>query len=285
MLTDSEREALSTLVLEAALAAGRAIEGIYALPFTSSSKQDGSPVTEADHRAEAVILDMLSQTGIPVLAEESVAAGRIPALGERYFVVDPLDGTKEFIKRNGEFTVNIALVEGGRPVLGVVVAPAIGAGFLGSSSRAQRFSIAGNNARDWREIRVSRDGPVRVVASRSHGHAALEQVCAALNVIEDVSVGSSLKFCLLAEGRAQLYPRFTPTAEWDTAAGHAVLEAAGGVVLTLEGHPLRYGKAADAFLNPFFVAATSPDQARAAAAAMRKALAHPPQANPAHSEF
>lgn len=260
---------LLDLMLEASIAAARVIDEVYQRPIVVAEKADGSPVTEADAAAEAQILKILATTGIPVLAEESAAAGRIPELGKRFFVVDPLDGTKEFIKRNGEFTVNVALVEDGRPVLGVVLAPALGECFVGGPEGAFAFRISDGLAHERRNIRVDCLAPMRVVASRSHGHKALTALIEALEIESDVSVGSSLKFCLLARGDAQLYPRFTPTAEWDTAAGQAVLEAAGGVVITLDGEPLRYGKAANGFLNPYFVAASSLDLARKAAMQMR----------------
>ncbi|WP_240232974.1 3'(2'),5'-bisphosphate nucleotidase CysQ [Devosia lacusdianchii] len=264
--------ALTTQVLEAAIAAARVILDVYARPIAAVSKSDGSPVTEADAAAEAVILDHLASTGIPVLGEESVAAGIVPVLGERYFVVDPLDGTKEFIKRNGEFTVNIALVEHGVPVMGVVLAPATGETFIGDASGAWACNTASGIADEKRSISVASVTPLRIVASRSHGHAALATLCETLEVEEDVSVGSSLKFCLLARGDAQLYPRFTPTSEWDTAAGQAVLEAAGGAVVTLDGQRMTYGKRDLAFLNPYFVAAASGELARRAAAEMSKIL-------------
>lgn len=264
--------ALTTQVLEAAMAAARVILDVYARPIAAVSKSDGSPVTEADAAAEAVILDHLASTGIPVLGEESVAAGIVPVLGERYFVVDPLDGTKEFIKRNGEFTVNIALVEHGVPVMGVVLAPATGETFIGDVSGAWACNTASGIADEKRSISVASVTPLRIVASRSHGHAALATLCETLEVEEDVSVGSSLKFCLLARGDAQLYPRFTPTSEWDTAAGQAVLEAAGGAVVTLDGQRMTYGKRDLAFLNPYFVAAASGELARRAAAEMSKIL-------------
>ena len=248
---------------------------VYARPITAVAKSDGSPVTEADAAAEAIILEYLKATGIPVLGEESVAAGIIPVLGERYFVVDPLDGTKEFIKRNGEFTVNIALVEHGVPVMGVVLAPATGETFIGDASGAYCCDTSSGVAGEKQAIAVESVTPLRIVASRSHGHAALATLCETLEVTEDVSVGSSLKFCLLARGDAQLYPRFTPTCEWDTAAGQAVLEAAGGAVVTLDGERMRYGKHALSFLNPYFVAAASPELARRAAAEMSKILAEP----------
>jgi len=261
------------LAIRAAIEAAAVIDAVYRQPIAVTAKADGSPVTVADAAAEAVILERLAETGLPVLAEESVAAGRIPVLGETYFVVDPLDGTKEFIKRNGEFTVNIALVEGSRPVLGVVLAPATGTLYAGGPDGAFTAQVTDDAVGERHPIAVDAEGPMRVVASRSHGHGALHDLCAELAVTEDVSVGSSLKFCLLAEGKARLYPRFTPTCEWDTAAGQAVLEAAGGAVLMLDGTPLRYGKAANGFLNPFFVAASGPDLARKAAMRMEKLVA------------
>ena len=211
--------ALLDLMLQASRDAAAVIMEVYLGDFDHIAKADGSPVTVADQKAETVILDLLKSTGVPVLAEESAAAGIVPTLGNRFFVVDPLDGTKEFLKRNGEFTVNIALVEGGKPVLGVVLAPATGATFVGSPDGA--FEITERDERV--PLRTVADGRMKVVASRSHGHAALDGFCATFQVVDDVSVGSSLKFCLVARGEAQLYPRFTPTSEWDTAAGQAVL--------------------------------------------------------------
>ena len=264
---------LTELVLEAAIAAAKVIMDVYARPIAAVAKADGSPVTEADAAAEAVILAHLEQTGIPVLGEESVAAGIVPVLGERYFVVDPLDGTKEFIKRNGEFTVNIALVEYGVPVIGVVLAPATGETFIGDASGAYACNTLVGVSPERRAITVTSATPLRIVASRSHGHVALATLCETLQVESDVSVGSSLKFCLLARGDAQLYPRFTPTSEWDTAAGQAVLEAAGGAVVTLDGERMRYGKGDLVFLNPYFVAAASTELAQRAAAEMSRILA------------
>lgn len=257
-------------MLAAAIAAAEVILEVYRNPFEAASKADGSPVTEADHRAEAVILEHLQPLAIPVLAEESAAAGRIPALGSRFFVVDPLDGTKEFLKRNGEFTVNIALVEGRAPTLGVVLAPVTGEIFWTAPQGAMVGRVVDGTIVEPRRIKVSAAAPLRIVASRSHGHAALAVLCDTMKIAEDVSVGSSLKFCLLAEGKAQLYPRFTPTSEWDTAAGQAVLEAAGGVVLMLDGAPLDCGHAERHYLNSFFVAAASRDLALQAAGLMRK---------------
>jgi 3'(2'), 5'-bisphosphate nucleotidase len=269
LFTAAMSDAILDLMLDAARDAAAAIMEVYLTDFTHNAKLDGSPVTVADQRAEAIILEKLATTGIPVLAEESVAAGIVPALGDRFFVVDPLDGTKEFLQRNDEFTVNIALCEARRPVLGVVLAPATGATYAGS--RGGAFEITSRNER--LPLRTVADRPMRVVASRSHGHEALEGFCAAFEVAEDVSVGSSLKFCLVATGEAQLYPRFTPTSEWDTAAGQAVLEAAGGAVLCLDGTPLEYGKGGDN-LNPYFIAAASRDLAERGAAEMRRLLGY-----------
>lgn len=260
---------LLALMLDAARAASTAIMDVYLSDFEHVSKADGSPVTVADQRAEAIILEKLASTGIPVLAEESAAAGVVPTLGERFFVVDPLDGTKEFLKRNGEFTVNIALCEGGKPTYGVVLAPATGATFVASPDTG---AVEITNRDEHLALRTVPDGPMRVVASRSHGHDALDGFCQTFQVVEDVSVGSSLKFCLVAKGEAQLYPRFTPTSEWDTAAGQAVLESAGGSVVCLDGSPLRYGKGGDN-LNPFFIAAATAELAERGAAEMRRLLA------------
>ena len=260
---------LLALMLDAARAASTAIMDVYLSDFEHVSKADGSPVTVADQRAEAIILEKLASTGIPVLAEESAAAGVVPTLGERFFVVDPLDGTKEFLKRNGEFTVNIALCEGGKPTYGVVLAPATGATFVASPDTG---AVEITNRDEHLALRTVPDGPMRVVASRSHGHDALDGFCQTFQVVEDVSVGSSLKFCLVAKGEAQLYPRFTPTSEWDTAAGQAVLESAGGSVVCLDGSPLRYGKGGDN-LNPFFIAAATAELAQRGAAELRRLLA------------
>ncbi len=246
------------LMNRAAIAAAEVILEVYHRPVVAMENPDGSPVTEADQRAEAIILEYLAETGLPVLAEESGAAGRIPELGTRYFVVDPLDGTKEFLKRNGEFTVNIAYCENGHPVSGVVLAPETGEIYWGGPGGAFVGQVSAGAVTDVRPLQVAEAvHPLRIVASRSHGHAALAELCDTLEVAEDVSVGSSLKFCLLAKGTAQLYPRFTPTSEWDTAAGQAVLQAAGGVVLGMDGAPLTCGHRDNGFLNAWFVAAAS----------------------------
>lgn len=250
----------------AAIAASEVIIAVYERGTETGWKADGSPVTEADRRAEEIILAGLESTGLPVLGEESVAAGRIPELGKRFFVVDPLDGTKEFLKRNGEFTVNIALCEAGSPVAGVVLAPVTGNLYWGSQGAAFLGAVRGGTLHEAHPIETTADGPVRIVASRSHGHPAIPRLCEKLQIVADVSVGSSLKFGLLASGAAQLYPRFGPTCEWDTAAGQAVLEAAGGVVLDLDGRPLTCGHPERRFLNGPFVAAATRELAEIALA-------------------
>ena len=234
-------------------AAGAVVMDIYRADFTVRGKHDASPVTEADERAEALIVPALEALlpGVPVVAEEAVAAGRLPALGRRFWLVDPLDGTKEFIGRNGEFTVNIALVEDGEAVLGTVFAPAIERLFLGATGIGAFVEQDGR--RGPIRCRAVPPAGLTVVASRSHGDAtALDAFLGARKVAALTNAGSSLKLCLVAAGEADLYPRLGRTLEWDIAAGHAVLAAAGGRVQTLAGAPLRYGK--PGLDNPHFVA-------------------------------
>lgn len=237
---------------EAAREAGEAILEIVGRGFEVESKRDSSPVTEADRAAELIILAALARAapGVPVIAEEEVAAGRIPAHDDTYFLVDPLDGTKEFVRGGDDYTVNIGLIEGGTPKLGVVFAPA---------TRRLHGGCVGNGA--WldegsgrRAIRTRPRGErMTAVASKSHlNQATVDYLQAAAGACGFVAVGSSLKFCIVAEGEADIYPRASPTSEWDTAAGHAVLLAAGGLVDGPDGEPLAYGK--PAFLNRAFVA-------------------------------
>jgi 3'(2'), 5'-bisphosphate nucleotidase len=242
--------------------AGRLILKHYASVSEVRTKADASPVTKADEEAEALILDRLAklEPNVPIIAEESVAKGHIPATGSRFFLVDPLDGTKEFLQKNGEFTVNIALIEHGRPVAGVVIAPAKARAFIGDGANGA-FELAApedlplvvDAAQPIRARKAPQDGVVAVV-SRTHRDTKTEHYLASYRVSNMVAAGSSLKFCLVATGEADLYPRHGTTMEWDTAAGQAVLEAAGGSVTTLEGEPLVYGKAALGFVNPHFVA-------------------------------
>lgn len=254
-MTDADPDMLTPLAA-IARAAGELIMAIYASDFAVEHKADASPVTLADQAAETLILERLAQhwPDIPVVAEESVSRSGAPdpaALGQRFWLVDPLDGTREFLARNGEFTVNIGLIVRGQPVLGVVLAPALGRLWAGA---------VGHGA--WVEDQAGRR-PVRcravppagltVVASRSHGDAqALSAFLAGRQLAQTVKIGSSLKLCLVAEGQADLYPRLGRTMEWDIAAAHAVLAAAGGRVDRLDGAPLGYGK--PGFDNPHFVA-------------------------------
>ncbi len=230
-------------------AAGSAIMTIYATDFTSKTKNDSSPVTEADEAAEKIILAGLNPA-IPVISEEAAALGRIPAVADHFFLVDPLDGTKEFISRNGEFTVNIAEIKQGVPVAGVVFAPARSRIFWGELGKGAAQGLP------WSPMQVRKASPegATVVASRSHRDSATDEYLSKIKVKSLCSAGSSLKFCLIAAGEADLYPRFGRTMEWDTAAGHAVLLAAGGKVLTTEGIPLSYGKHGDGYANPAFIA-------------------------------
>jgi 3'(2'), 5'-bisphosphate nucleotidase len=250
-VTIDEPRLLEALVV-AARDAGAEILKLVAAGFEVETKRDESPVTVCDRAAEAIILAALERAapGVPVIAEEEVAAGRIPAHGEMYFLVDPLDGTKEFIRGGDDYTVNIGLIVGGEPRLGVVYAPAtdrLHGGLVGQGAWLEdggaRRAIA------TRPLGQARDA----VASKSHfNQATADYLAQAIGACEHVSVGSSLKFCVVAEGRADIYPRLSPTSEWDTAAGHAVLLAAGGRVDGLDGTPLRYGKTA--FLNRGFCA-------------------------------
>jgi 3'(2'), 5'-bisphosphate nucleotidase len=230
-----------------ALNAGKAILEVYHDGATVTLKSDASPVTEADERAEAIILAGLAKAypDIPVVAEESVAAGRIPDVsGGRFFLVDPLDGTKEFINRRDDFTVNIALIENGVPVAGIVYAPAKGSAYTGQHGHAEKFSVGPAFTISDRSIIHCRKPmeAMTAVASRSHNSPETEAFLLERGITNTRSVGSSLKFCLLAEGLADVYPRFGRTMEWDTAAGDAVLRAAGGITVDLDDRPFLYGK-------------------------------------------
>jgi 3'(2'), 5'-bisphosphate nucleotidase len=240
-----------------ALDAGQAILRVYGEAEAEVRyKADASPVTVADEVASKVILAGLPSLvpGVPVVCEETESPESPTKLGPRFVLVDPLDGTKEFISRNGEFTVNIALIEGGLPIAGVVFAPATTRLFLGwrDSSGGHAFEERGTASR--RAIAVARPLPegLVVVASRSHRDQATDDYLKGLPVRSFASAGSSLKFCMVATGEADLYPRLGRTMEWDTAAGQAVLEAAGGSVSRTDGAPLLYGK--PGFENPYFVA-------------------------------
>lgn len=248
------RAALAAAIRDIALRAGAEIMAVYGTAFEVRSKDDRSPVTAADEAAEHLITAalLLLTPRLPVVAEESVAKGVIPDVGRGpFWLVDPLDGTKEFVSRNGEFTVNIGLVENGKPTLGVVYAPAVKRLFW-CEGQGQAFAEqSGAAAKPIAARKPAADGMV-VVASRSHRDPETDSYLDTVNVKSITSAGSSLKFCLMAAGEADLYPRFGPTNEWDTAAGHAILAAAGGRVVTREGVDLGYAK--PKFRNPGFIA-------------------------------
>ncbi len=239
-------------VITLARTAGDEVLAVYERDVEARTKADGSPVTEADERAQDVICAGLAKLtpGVPIVAEESCDPERDEPPEGSFWLVDPLDGTKEFLSRNGEFTVNIALIEDHEPVLGVVLAPALARLFAAEGSAALLDDHAGR-----REIsaRSTPAAGATLVSSRSHGDPeALARFCEDRPIAASIAAGSSLKFCLVAAGEADLYPRFGRTMEWDTAAAHAVLRAAGGRVTDLDGEPLRYGK--PGFANPPFVA-------------------------------
>ncbi|QNM83955.1 3'(2'),5'-bisphosphate nucleotidase CysQ [Sphingomonas sabuli] len=247
----ADRAALLDACILAARAAGAEILKLVAAGFEVETKGDQSPVTICDRAAERIILKALAEAapGVPVIAEEEVAAGRIPAHGETYFLVDPLDGTKEFVRGGDDYTVNIGLIENATPTLGVVYQPATGSLWAGREGEA--FVERGGRRESIRAR--ERGTALDAVASKSHlTQATVDYLQQAVGECDYVSVGSSLKFCIVAEGKADIYPRLAPTSEWDTAAGHAVLLAAGGSVDGTDGQPLRYGK--QAFLNRGFVA-------------------------------
>ena len=234
--------------------AGRATMRFYGAP-EAVWKADGSPVTAADHASEKVILPALRvlTPDIPVISEEEAAAGVSPEVrGSRFWLVDPLDGTKEFIKQNGEFTINIALVEDHVPTLGVVHVPVTGETYAAAGPASATLSVNGEAARSIAVRKPPAQG-LTIVASRSHGDSeAMDRFLDGLAVAEKRPAGSSVKLCLVARGDADLYPRLGPTMEWDIAAGHAVLLGAGGRIETEAGGPLLYGK--PDFRNPHFVA-------------------------------
>lgn len=241
-----------------ARSAGDAIMAIYDGNLEVEYKEDQSPLTAADKASNKVIIDGLQKhwPDIPILSEE----GAKISYAERknwqcFWLVDPLDGTKEFIKKNGEFTVNIALIERGQPTVGVVYAPALSKLYTGARNDGAWVQNGAEEARPIQVRRVAPDDGLTVVMSRSHPSPELEDYLKDIKVKEALPVGSSLKLCVVAEGEADIYPRLGPTMEWDTAAGHAVVGAAGGTVQTPEGQDLLYNK--EKLLNPFFVVKAS----------------------------
>lgn len=252
-------------LLPAVLAAGRIEMAHFAAGVTVETKADTTPVTIADHEAEAVLIEGLRRAapGIPVIAEEAVAAGRVPATGDAFFLVDPLDGTRAFINGSPEFTINIGLVVDGRPVFGIIYAPALGQYYatVGPTESVEaRIPVEARDV-DLADCVLTRlatrqpalEGLV-AFASRSHAAQSTDAFLQRLPIAEKRRASSSLKFCLIARGEADLYARLGQTSEWDTAAGQAILAAAGGCVTTLDGQPLTYGKREAGYANPHFVA-------------------------------
>jgi 3'(2'),5'-bisphosphate nucleotidase len=263
-----------SLLNQLAISAGEEILKIYAEPFEVENKIDGSPVTKADAAAEKIILAGLAEhfADIPVVAEESVEAGNLPDVSDRYFLVDPLDGTKEFLKKNGEFTVNIALIEAGEPVFGVVSAPALGeiywGGHLEKDGTRRNAAFKGRieagrvSGIEPVSVRTPPAQGLSVLASRSHMSDETAAFIGRFKVAEQLSVGSSLKLCWVAAGAADLYPRLAPTMQWDIAAGDAVVRAAGGAVVLAEtGEDFVYrvpdNATKDDLRNPHFLAVSS----------------------------
>jgi 3'(2'), 5'-bisphosphate nucleotidase len=270
----SKMETIDHMRLVAALVPSVLVAGAiemrhYRAGVTVEAKADQSPVTIADREAEAILVSAIAaiEPTIPIIAEEAVSAGRMPAIGAEFFLVDPLDGTREFIEQRGEFTVNIALVHEGVPVFGIVYAPATEELYVTlAPDRAAMARVAPSDQPvtladlDLAPIRTRRPDSSALVAlaSRSHSNVETEAFLARYPIAKRTSAGSSLKFCAIARGAADIYPRVGPTMEWDTAAGHAVLLAAGGAVTTLDGAPLRYGNTASGLRNPHFVAWGTP---------------------------
>lgn len=241
-------------ILHLARDAGKAIMTIYAKDFTVEYKDDNSPVTDADLAAHRIIAAKLAELTpeIPVLSEENASISwQQRQQWQRYWLVDPIDGTKEFIKKNGEFTVNIALIKNGEPVLGVVHAPALNVSYLAAEAIGA-FRECGEARIELKVTKVPNQGTIKVVGSRSHPSPDLADYLSQFEDVDMVPKGSSLKLCLVAEGAADVYPRLGPTSEWDTAAGHAVAAIAGARVSQLDGTPLRYNQK-DSYLNPYFV--------------------------------
>lgn len=260
-----EYRSLVEALLPAVLAAGRTELRHFAAGVEVETKADTTPVTVADHEAEEILTEALHRTapGIPVIAEEAVAAGHVPAVADRFFLVDPLDGTRAFIKGSPEFTINIGLVVEGKPIFGIIYAPARDEFFatLGPHEAIEAKISPQSGVVTLEELplcRLATREPNRqalvAFASRSHAAQSTEEFLQQLPITEKRKASSSLKFCLIARGDADLYARLGQTSEWDTAAGHAILAAAGGCVTTLDGEPLKYGKRAAGYANPHFIA-------------------------------
>jgi len=259
VMTDEKQ--LLEHVCKIAVEAGSAVMEVYGRDFSQQEKDDKSPLTEADLAShKCIVAGLQSISNLPVLSEEgSLPSWEVRSAWDEYWIIDPLDGTKEFIKRNGEFTINIALVRQGKPTLGVVYAPALDTLYFAEQSlgafKLDRV-IDRSDFVDAETISVGKsprtESVWRVVGSRSHGSERMDAFVEALGAVEMVPMGSSLKLCLVADGQADLYPRLAPTSEWDTAAAHAVVLAAGGLVLNDSLQPLAYNQKED-ILNPHFI--------------------------------
>ncbi|ULO24929.1 3'(2'),5'-bisphosphate nucleotidase CysQ [Methylocystis sp. SB2] len=255
-------EDLARLFANMAIAAGAlAMETLANANIESRLKGDTSPVTEADERIEAYLLRELEAAlpGVPFLAEESVARGKTLDAADAFLLIDPIDGTREFLARSSDFTINVALAEKNAPRVGAVYAPAQGRIWFAGAQGYEAQAVPGGSLppmQDWRPLRARQRPPEGLVAliSKSHLDEATKTFLSRQRIARSAPVGSSIKFCLLANGEADVYPRFGPTMEWDTAAGDAVLRAAGGVTLDPDGAPLRYGKKADDYRNGPFIA-------------------------------
>jgi 3'(2'), 5'-bisphosphate nucleotidase len=240
-------------VVELAVTAGDAILEVYATEFDVQTKDDDSPLTQADMASNRKIIATLEALtpDTPIISEElGLPDFKVRSAWPRYWLIDPLDGTKEFVNRNGEFTVNIALIDSNRPVFGVVHVPVTGVTYVGCEGRGSEI----RDEQGTRQIQVAESSanPARVVGSRSHRGASLDAFLDNLGDFDMLPMGSSLKFCRVAEGAADIYPRLGLTSEWDTAAAQAVVEQAGGQVVELDGNPLSYNKKAE-ILNPYFL--------------------------------
>ncbi|MEE8339807.1 MAG: 3'(2'),5'-bisphosphate nucleotidase CysQ [Xanthomonadales bacterium] len=254
MISTVELEAIATDIREISHRAGKAILDVYQQDFSVSHKKDDSPLTQADLASHTIICDALAALtpDIPLLSEESTEIDFSTRSGwTQYWLIDPLDGTREFVNRNDEFTVNIALISNHAPVFGVVYVPVTGVTYTGIENQGASRQEPGQ-APMRIHVRQPCADPIIVIGSRSHANPKLLHHLAAIGDYEMVSMGSSLKFCLLAEGKADFYPRLGPTSEWDTAAAHAVVNAAGGKIITLDGEPLQYNRK-ESLLNPEFL--------------------------------
>jgi len=258
-VTRTELQGLLPELLGIARRAGDAILEVYGHDFKVSHKEDDSPLTQADLASHVIIRDALAQLtpDIPLLSEESATIDYpTRSAWRQYWLIDPLDGTKEFVNRNGEFTVNIAFIDDHQPVCGVVHVPVSGVTYTGIAGIGAKRHTAQGKPQSI-HVRQPCADPLIVVGSRSHANPKLEQFLSEAGNYELVSMGSSLKFCLLAEGKADFYPRLGPTSEWDTAAAHAVVTAAGGQIVKLDGRPLEYNRK-DSLLNPEFLVIADP---------------------------